>query len=141
MKLLHSKHFWRSARRDIRVEYPVARSILALQEILQTAVPCCDIFPAIVKTVRHEAIENRMKKRLKLKKITIRDLDDNSLETVVGADVSNTCLNCPPPSNQCVTPFTGCATCGGICTVSCASCHVSCPGMTCSTGCDTNFCC
>src|SRR5215471_12861473 len=96
-----------------------------MQGFLQNAVSWRGILAAIAKSVRWEGIEDRMKKRLKLKKVTIRDLDDNSLETVVGGDVSNTCLNCPPPTNVCVTqPFTQCGgSCGATCNYSCVTCQ------------------
>jgi len=85
-----------------------------------------------------------MKKRLKLKKVTIQDLDEGVLETMVGAGGTvnptcdqNTCQQTCP--NTCAQTCASCGTCGscGTC-ASCASCG------TCATQCgcgSTELCC
>ena len=79
-----------------------------------------------------------MKKRLKLKKVTIQDLDEGALETLVGAGVTDpTCTG--PNENTCAGTCVTCISCGscGTC-ASCASCG------TCATQCGcgtTELCC
>ena len=88
-----------------------------------------------------------MKKRLALKKLTIRDLDESSLDNVVGgASGHNTCPNqtctCQSCNNTC--PFTCQGTCAGTCGRGCsASCGTSCApscGFSCFT-CAQGTCC
>lgn len=76
-----------------------------------------------------------MKRGLKLKKVTIRDLDDNSLERVAGGETEFTC-----DQSGC----TLCMTCDGqscnptinfcYCTDTCYTCHQTCVGASCGPG-------
>jgi hypothetical protein len=77
-----------------------------------------------------------MKRGLKLRKVTLRDLDDGALERVAGGETEFTC-----DASGC----TACMTCNGqtcnptidwcYCTASCFSCAQTCSGQyTCGPG-------
>lgn len=66
-----------------------------------------------------------MKKRLRLKKVTIRDLDEASLKTVAGAGATSGCNT--QPSGTCAN------TCPNTCPATCA--NTACGTYTCAGGC------